>query len=1250
MGLHKENEMMLMKTNNLLFGMIVLALLLFASSVQAGIQYGSPVDIFTSEDIGTQSRYSPPSSCSFSAGVWTDVQVPTWHKVDLDGDGRVDVRLAVNMGSSPNFDSQQTRAYGLNSDTQVHFLVSTATDSVGKNEPFDESAYTSSTVTAPACSGSDSDWYAVKTTSLSGIRRDYKIKSIPCGTSLISGGCGTQFIKTPTWRYPVTVDEPFIVFVARPVTLDDGLDSRYDIQVRALDLTNNVTDGTEQFYEFNKTFDTETTHRYALLGEVADTVASGGLSFDASGTHSRNYDFCAEEILRFDSGGNTSYREKDDIVDNLILQATGIVTPDSSIVVYNNPNTRYFWTKKTESSCDIQTNYTDTNSFFCTADNMDGASLCVYDTFKKQAIELTINSCSGNAQHNFTWDVSMPNTDQYCDFFDTPTLDFASQQVSLGYEYNVTNDAYKINETLGEEHQFFMSISNDFGAFGTGSAEFEITGTTSYATCEAQYFCTPYTDCQDVGGGIELRSRTCTNTNYCPFGDAPVETQFCNAENLPPEPDAFVLVPTIQFPETNNNPPNLDSQAMTGFGCFTNWYNYSDDRIQRMDYYIDNELIQSLTPDETPPVCELGTDCSKSRGYVQTWDYIDNYFTEYEDQTISLSVFCYDENNTQYPYNLNITVGDPNKCDGDADTSKKECFAYDEHIGNLWHYATDINARPDNYTRMQRLDLIENKPDKQKLRLTTDVVNYWFDTNDALDNFGNIDSNAGYQIWKAFDEPQERSQIYFDMMITDSSPKFVIFAGSSPTLHAEAMLVMYRNKVYYYDGFGLNYLGNYRQNIPYTFEVDIDIPNNRIKVGQRTWDMFAVGENTIYNWRRIGDWDTNKIGTLIHSDSGHDNIQYVAFTMMGDSCDSDVNCIDRQLQTKFYGGSGDATTTAFPSFDGEDGWKSNAYADGVPDGVYAKYYNDEGKLTGGGGSNFGLLTFGFDPESAGIQFENGSQLTVKYKVSTSVGCAGNVDRNLTIEIWNITLGDKSTLFNGSIAGTGEQSFEITDPFDTVYLTTRIVGGVCLASRGNIGIDSIEIINNTGSNLGVRTCRNYDYFLETFDDVAPYTELNASFNQSLDNADFMLEWNGLDTAFSEMSLDFDNERGYCYSEVMIDNLESFENTRSSFGDTVFLADESNEQNFQYEWLARLGWIQNCADNSDYSYPENQSYQSVCYDWSVCTEHGLNRGTWCILSIHFSVGLELIQEWIFDNFLLFIVLLTLLIMLAYATHMT
>lgn len=753
--------------------------------------------------------------------------------------------------------------------------------------------------------------------------------------------------------------------------------------------------------------------------------------------------------------------------------------------------------------------------------------------------------------------------------------------------------------------------------------------------CVTDITCTSWSSCY-IEFGDSVKQRFCYDANNCTEDYS--EKISCGIDSnvsgdgfySTTPPDSFVLIPYIVVPATENNEPNINSQTITGFACFTNWYGYGDNTLDRMEYTINN-ITKIVYPNESIEPCGKGLDCNKPYGYIQSWDYLDRYFTQYDDYDTTIEVTCYGTDLSSKTLTIALNPKEENYCHFSSDGITKECFSFSDSLNKHIYSVTDINLKPTFAFDLDRIISTENTPDWQMYRLTTDVVNYFSDEvhiNDAKNEYNKIAQKEGYQIIELFNSPQATGQVYFDFYTNDIYPKY--FTLTDSVGQVQVLIMFYNNEVYYFDGYAYKSMGDYSLNTPYTVEIDFDVDNQRFKLGLNRWHLYLDDSYAIYSWKKIGVWQyNNKIGTFITQYDDAKDIKYFAITMMSELCNSDSDCSSIYGSQSYYGG--DTTTSpAFSDYWGFKQIKEHLY---TTDGSYLRYYDD--KQT----SNVGISTINSWAGLEAGDFNNESMITIVWK-SDDAGlfCFGTINKTIDIYVREGTdswvLQDTITISPTTISQT--HVFTSTIPFDQVKLEYKIDGGSCWgSSRGSIDVDSIRATNITVSSGG--ECRDIDWFTETFTNTTGNIEW--AFNKSLNNSLFMLEWE--EEIYTNLKLDDDVwSGGYCYSEMIIDNVETF-NTRSTFHSSD---EDAKNKIYTYAWLEKLGW--NVEGNQGELSGESGAYVSDYYNWDVCTEDGreYNQGTWCVLNVHRQVLWDIVVGSIYGNFATFLMFLLLLMALS------
>ena len=767
-----------------------------------------------------------------------------------------------------------------------------------------------------------------------------------------------------------------------------------------------------------------------------------------------------------------------------------------------------------------------------------------------------------------------------------------------------------------------LILENEFEAYPT-------------APCTPNISCTEWSSCF-IEFGDRVKQRFCTDSVPC--ASPTVEKASCGLSTdvdgtgfySPTAPDEFILYPQIIVPSTENNEPNINSQTITGFGCFTNWYGYGDSTLDRMEYTVNN-ITRVVYPNSSVEPCGKGLDCDKPYGYIQTWDYVDDYFTQYDNYDTEIILTCYGTDLSSSNLTIELNPKEEDYCYISNDGITKECFSFSDNMNNHIYSSTDLNLKPTSAFDLDRITTEENTPDWQMYRVSTDVINYFSDelhNNDAKDSFNKIAQKEGYQIIELFTSPQSEAQVYFDFFTEDIYPKYFSLTDSDGQI--QILVMFYNNEVYYFDGYSFKSMGDYALNTPYTVEIDFDVPNQRFKLGLNTWHMYIDDSYTVYSWKKIGSWQyDSKIGTFVSQFGDLKDIKYLAITMMSELCNSDSDCSSTVGSQSYYGGS----TTTTPAFNDDWGFKQIKEHLYSTDGSFLRYFDDEQS------SNTGVSTINsWSGLSSGI-FNVDSTISFVWK-SEEEGffCFGDI--NKTIDIYTREGTDSWTSQENITINTTTNpqtySLESDISFDQVKFDFKINGGVCIgSSRGSIDIDSIRATNKTNSSGG--ECRDIDWFAETFTNTSG--NLEWAFNKSMNNSLFMLEWD--DEIYTNLKLDTDVwYGGYCYSDMILDNIETF-NTRGTFQSSE---EDLKSQTFNYEWLEKLGW--NLDGNQAEITGDTDGYVSNYYNWDVCTDEGreYNRGVWCIINVNAQVLWDIALSSIYGNFSTFLIFLFLLMVLS------
>jgi len=754
--------------------------------------------------------------------------------------------------------------------------------------------------------------------------------------------------------------------------------------------------------------------------------------------------------------------------------------------------------------------------------------------------------------------------------------------------------------------------------------------------CTPDIQCSAWSSCY-FEEGVRIKQRICYDLNNCTADE--IEKTACDITPDPEEsgddfysptpPASFMMIPKIVIPATDNTAPNINSQTVTGFACFTNWYGYGDNMLDRMEYTI-NGITTTVYPNESHEPCGKGLNCPKPFGYIQTWDYLNKYFTQYDNYNTNLTVTCYDANGSTQSLSLTLNAKEEDYCYTTDDTVTKECFSFNDKMDNHIYSATDLNLKPTFAFDLDRITPAENTPDWQMYRVSTDIVNYFSSeayTNDAKDSFNKIAQKEGYQIIELFTSPQDEAQVYFDVMFEDIYPKYFLFTDSDGQV--QILLMFYNNEVYYFDGYRFKSMGAYTLNTPYTVEVDFDVDNQRFKLGLNTWHLYMDDSYNVYSWKKIGSWSyNNKIGTFITQIDDSKDIKYMAITLMSEFCNSDSDCSSVVGSPNYYAG----TSSISPAFSDNWGFKQINQHLHKTDGSYLRYFDDKQE------GNTGVMTINtWDDLENGI-YNAGSLLSVIWE-SEGQGwwCYGTADK--TVDVY-AREGTGSWYYQDTMSistSSSPQSYSrtINVSFDQIKFVFNISGATCwYSSRGSIDFDSVRATNITAG--GERECRDIDWFADTFTNTSG--NLEWAFDKSMNNSDFMLEWD--DDIYTNLKLDRDTwDGGYCYSDMIIDNIETF-TTRSTFHESE---ESSKKKKFTYEWLEKLGW--NLEGNQGNISGDSGAYVSNYYDWDVCTKDGrqYNKGMWCMLNVHAQVLWDIVIGNIYGNFgafLMFILLLALL----------
>ena len=754
--------------------------------------------------------------------------------------------------------------------------------------------------------------------------------------------------------------------------------------------------------------------------------------------------------------------------------------------------------------------------------------------------------------------------------------------------------------------------------------------------CVPDFQCSQWSSCF-FEGDERIKQRLCHDLNNCTTDE--IEKTACDITPDPEEsgedfysptpPASFMMIPKIVIPATDNTAPNINSQTVTGFACFTNWYGYGDNMLDRMEYTI-NGITTTVYPNESHEPCGKGLNCPKPFGYIQTWDYLNKYFTQYDNYNTNLTVTCYDANGSTQSLSLTLNAKEEDYCYTTDDTVTKECFSFNDKMDNHIYSATDLNLKPTFAFDLDRITPAENTPDWQMYRVSTDIVNYFSSeayTNDAKDSFNKITQKEGYQIIELFTSPQDEAQVYFDVMFEDIYPKYFLFTDSDGQV--QILLMFYNNEVYYFDGYRFKSMGAYTLNTPYTVEVDFDVDNQRFNLGLNTWHLYMDDSYNVYSWKKIGSWSyNNKIGTFITQIDDSKDIKYMAITLMSEFCNSDSDCSSVVGSPNYYAG----TSSISPAFSDNWGFKQINQHLHKTDGSYLRYFDDKQE------GNTGVMTINtWDDLENGI-YNAGSLLSVIWE-SEGQGwwCYGTADKTVDVYaregtgLWYY----QDTMSISTSSSPQSYSRTINVSFDQIKFVFNISGATCwYSSRGSIDFDSVRATNITAG--GERECRDIDWFADTFTNTSG--NLEWAFDKSMNNSDFMLEWD--DDIYTNLKLDRDTwDGGYCYSDMIIDNIETF-TTRSTFHESE---ESSKKKKFTYEWLEKLGW--NLEGNQGNISGDSGAYVSNYYDWDVCTKDGrqYNKGMWCMLNVHAQVLWDIVIGNIYGNFgafLMFILLLALL----------
>ena len=755
------------------------------------------------------------------------------------------------------------------------------------------------------------------------------------------------------------------------------------------------------------------------------------------------------------------------------------------------------------------------------------------------------------------------------------------------------------------------------------------------APCISDITCTAWSSCY-ISFGDRIKQRLCVDNNDC--SSPIIETTDCGvSSNITGEgfysstaPEDFILIPAIIVPSTDNNEPNINSQTITGFGCFTNWYGFGDITLDRMEYTVNN-ITSVVYPNESIEPCGKGLDCPKPYGYIQSWDYMDNYFTQYDDYDTEIILKCYGADLSSENLTIDLNPKEEDYCYISDESITKECFSYSDELNNHIYSATDINLKPTFAFDLDRIQNKENIPDWQMYRVTTDIVNYFSDEihiNDAKDIYNKIAQKEGYQIVELFTTPKDKAQVYIDFYTSDMYPKYFSLTDSDGQI--QILIMFYNNVVYYFDGYSFKSMGDYSLDTPYTLTIDFDVDNQRFKLGLNTWYMYLDDTYNIYSWKKIGAWQYDaKIGTFVSRFDDAKDIKYFAMTLMSELCNTDSDCSSIVGSQNNYGGS-TSTTPAFSNYWGFKQIKEHLH---TTDGSYLRYFDDEQS------SNIGISTINsWDDLTNGI-YNNDSIISIVWKAeSEGLFCFGEINKTINISTRE---GMASWSYQDTLIVTSEstaQSYSTTSniSFDQVKLDFEITGGICFgSSRGSIDVDSIRATNITNSSGG--ECRDIDWFAETFTNTSG--NLEWAFNKSMNNSLFMLEWS--DEIYDNLKLDETIwSGGYCYSDMVVDNIETF-TTKSTFHSSD---EDSQKKIYTYAWLEKLGW--NLNGNQGEISGETGAYVSDYYNWDVCTDEGreYNVGTWCILNVHGQVLWDIVISSIYGDFLTFIMFIFLLMALS------
>lgn len=754
----------------------------------------------------------------------------------------------------------------------------------------------------------------------------------------------------------------------------------------------------------------------------------------------------------------------------------------------------------------------------------------------------------------------------------------------------------------------------------------------SEVACIPSITCSEWSECfMEIG--VLKKQRICEDANNC----TATYTEKVNCVTAieigddfyaEDEPDTFYTVPIINIPSTESNSPNINSQTITGFACFPNWYGFGDEYFEKMEYTIEN-ITKIIYPSDSIEPCGKGLECDKPYGYIQTWDYLDKYFTQYDDYSTSITVTCYG-NGTSNSLTLDFDSKEEDYCYTTDDTVTKECFSFNDKMDNHIYSATDLNLKPTFAFDLDRVTPAENTPDWQMYRVTTDVVNYFSSEayiNTAKNAFNKINQKEGYQIIELFATPEDEAQVYFDFMTEDIYPKYFAFTDSNGQV--QILIMFYNNEVYYFDGYMFKSMGAYSLNTPYTVEVDFDVDNQRFKLGLNTWHLYLDDTYNVYSWKKIGNWAyNNKIGTFVTQIDDSKDIKYMAVTLMGEYCNSDADCSSVSGSPYYYAG----TSSISPAFS-DWGYKQvNEHLHNT-DGSYLRYFDDDQS------GNTGIVTINtWDDLESGV-FNDDSLLSVVWESEGSGWfCYGAITKTVDVYArqgtgsWEYQ--DTMSITTASSPQTYSRLINIS--FDQIKFEHDISGGTCIySSRGSIDFDSVRVTNITAGIEG--ECRDIGWFSNTFTNTSG--NLEWAFDKAMNNSDFMLEWD--DDIYTNLKLDRDTwSGGYCYADMLIDNVETF-TTRSTFHATD---EDSKTKTFTYEWLTKLGW--KVEGNQDLISGDSGAYVSGYYDWSVCTEDGreYNAGTWCMFNVHIQVLWDIVVGSIYGNFSAFLMFILLLVLLA------